>query len=1262
MSEQHKGLVTDTGDLVTKVQERLKELGTRRKLDPLKELFWTDLEYTRVNKPLSYQYGWSNAIQQTLYERDPILHLASGGRENDFDILYIRMKSDTLFLSEERPIVMELLKSHLDALFIFSNASQNRWHFVNVKHDSQDAKRRLFRRITVGPEERLRTASDRLAKLELVTKGNATRLEIRQWHDEAFNVEEVTKRFFDEYRTLFKILQKDLELQTNDRVWAHDYALQFLNRCMFLYFIQRKGWLGNDRDFLETFWKSYRQSNQEPDTFFESWLKVLFFEAFNNRFHGGHRYFPADIQQILATAPYLNGGLFAENELDRQHIYTITDERFVQAFTFFERYNFTISEDSPLDQEVAVDPEMIGRVYESLVNVSTEVDERSDAGIFYTPRTEIDLMCRLAVVDYLNNHLGQADEHIKPALYDMVFALEPHEKSAADDALKPFNLWKRLHELLENMTVLDPACGSGSFLVGMLHVLDDLQDRVNQYCDVDENPYRRKMRIIRESLYGVDAMDWAVHIAELRLWLILIVDADTSPDSGMATQEARHARSIPLLPHLSFKIRQGDSLVQELGSLNMSRKRFITGLPRALTRRLNILKDDKRSYFHGSPRSKEDIEQDEFRLFCDILDERIHTKQEEIKMHQRVIEELKGEISLFEGGPTRSTDNKIKIAEREKLIATVEQELQLLQQARARLVTPKNVPFVWDIAFVEVIDEPKGGFDIVIGNPPYVRQEQIADPHLPRTVALSADSKRAYKNKLARSVYQAFPDFFGYTEGNITAKHKIDAKSDLYIYFYLHGLSLLNAKGSFCFITSNSWLDVGYGADLQEFLLRYCRVKMILDNQYKRSFSTADVNTVITLFSAPTATPDESALSNIIRFVMFKVTFEHILSADIFRKIEQIQERTNTPEYRVYPITQKNLLQDGYTYETDTGEEAPQRRTGKGTTITTIKEMQASYSANKWGGKYLRAPDIYWTIVEKGRDKLVRLGDIAEVRFGIKTGANEFFYLDDAKIQQWGIEEEFLRPVIKSPRECKSIVIDPRVLKSKLFICHKSKEELKGTAALRYIRWGESQGYHKRPSCAGRARWWDVGLRSAPHLGFNYLIDSTARTLYAPDGCYFSDNFQEVHIASEAFLPLCVSLNSTIFQLMVNVAGRANFGDGLLKIQTYEVSDLLCVNPTDIKVQNSSIFAASSWDVLHPSPDRRSLDSLVFDALNLTQGERDAVYEAVKELVETRLQKASSLKVAAERNKRVEAVEKTLGIWMRLPQDIIEDEVENHYA
>ena len=583
-----------------------------------------------------------------------------------------------------------------------------------------------------------------------------------------------------------------------------------------------------------------------------------------------------------------------------------------------------------------------------------------------------------------------------------------------------------------------------------------------------------------------------------------------------------------------------------------------------------------------------------------------------------------------------------------------------MREARAKLKTPKDEPFVWDIAFPEVFGEEQQqrGFDIVIGNPPYVRQEHIADPHKSREEAASEKNKQEYKAQLARAVYQAYPHFFEY-KGESAAR-KIDGKSDLYIYFYLLGLRLLQPKGAFCFITSNSWLDVGYGKDLQEFLLKYCRISMILDNQVKRSFVSADINTIIALFSAPAEKSDENILRHLARFVMFKVPFEDTLSAEVFKEIEQQDERANSAAYRIHTISQQTLLEEGYR---GNGEEAYQesapRKTGKGAAV--LFEQQSHYTVNKWGGKYLRAPDIYWTILEKGKGKLACLGDIAEVRRGITTGANEFFYLDEARAAQWHIEPEFLQPVIKSPRECKSILIDPQTLNNKLFLCHVTKQELKGTAALKYIEWGESQNFHKRPSCRNRVRWWDLGERNLPLLGFNYLIDTTAKTLYAPNGCYFSDNFQEIIIPDHLVLSLCASLNSTIFQLMVNVAGRSNFGGGLLKIQTYEVSDLLCLNPATILFNNTQLLTTMSWDASHPSSERHALDSLIFDALNLTQGERDEVYKEVEGLVKTRLNKSESLKTNKRINRGLEAVYNTVGIWMGIP-DEVEEEVDSANA
>jgi len=354
------------------------------------------------------------------------------------------LASDKLLLTQERAIVANLLKEHPYALFVISSREQELWHFINVKYGRDPEKRRQFRRITVGKDERLRTASERISMLDLASISDElfgiSPLAVQERHDEAFDVEAITKVFYDEYEAVFNILQDDLGKKTKDKKWAHDYALQFLNRCMFLYFIQRKGWLAKDKEFLRTFWEAYNHSGLPKDSFVDTWLNVLFFEAFNNKFHSGHRQFPKNIRDSLALFPYLNGGLFSPNkELDNRHNLEISDKRFEQIFTFFERYNFTIAEDSPLDKEVAVDPEMIGKVYESLVNVKEiSPDQRSAAGIFYTPRIEIDLMCRLALVDNFANQMGEENRNL---LNQLVYAYEPDEKAAADAAFNHAKLW-----------------------------------------------------------------------------------------------------------------------------------------------------------------------------------------------------------------------------------------------------------------------------------------------------------------------------------------------------------------------------------------------------------------------------------------------------------------------------------------------------------------------------------------------------------------------------------------------------------------------------------------------------------------------------------------------------------------------------------------------------------------------------------------------------------------------------------------------------
>ena len=674
-----------------------------------------------------------------------------------------------------------------------------------------------------------------------------------------------------------------------------------------------------------------------------------------------------------------------------------------------------------------------------------------------------------------------------------------------------------------------------------------------------------------------------------------------------------------MLPHFSFNIRCGDSLLQEIGGINLGQIRAdFSGIPRSLKDRVSRLKNEKLKFFNNDPTcryTKEwKLEKEELDLFRDLLDTQAKDVKQQIDDLQELVDGPRAQQIRLDGTIDESAAHQFELqaAEWREQIETLTVDHDRLIEARGALRNAPTSPFVWDIAFVEIFSDEKGGFDIVIGNPPYVRQENIADPKLPRE-SITTDNKKAYKAKLARSVYQAFRRFFDYKrEKDIRVEnpspavsHKLDAKSDLYIYFYFHGLSLLNPKGSFCFITSNSWLDVGYGKDLQEFLLKHCHTKQIIDNQSRRSFASADVNTVICLFSAPDETR-EFGLDKTTRFVMFKTPFEGVLDPIIFEEVEEADERTSMPEHRTFPVPQHKLLESGGEYQ------------------TSDRSTAAKYSGDKWGGKYLRAPDIYWTILEKGKDKLVRLGDIAEVRFGIKTGANDFFFLNKEDLSAWNIEDEFLVPAMKNAREADQIVVNSSFFPLYMFRCNRSREDLQGTVALEYINWGESQGFHLRSSCKGRPHWWFLGKPQPAHINCNYQIGYVQHFFVSDNPFFVSNNFQCIHHARGPF-SLAASLNSSWTQLWVSIMGRTNFGGGLLKTETYETANIVIPNPDMIGEEHATQVLNAATMLELNDEDRRCLDNLVFDALNLTQGERDGVCEAVVNLVKARLSKAKSL-------------------------------------
>ncbi|PIW63459.1 MAG: hypothetical protein COW13_01810, partial [Candidatus Omnitrophica bacterium CG12_big_fil_rev_8_21_14_0_65_50_5] len=617
----------------------------------------------------------------------------------------------------------------------------------------------------------------------------------------------VTNDFYNEFKGQFEKLCEAVKVKNGklDVDEVKDFTLLFVIRVIFIGFIQKRGWIGDDEKFLPNFLVEYTKKEFGRELYYNKWLEPLFFEALNSapgtKVAYGVNEFPEHIEKILQMAPYLNGGLFERRDLDGKGWF-ISDEAIRGFFDFLFSYNFTIEENTLFDEELELNPEFLGIIFERLVN--------KENGAVYTPRTEVDFMCRMALVKWLEKN--NTTKIALKDLYELFFreggpdALDDHQQRGDFTAAQK----KDLIDLLETVTICDPAAGSGAFLVGMLHVLDEveqcLRGRVRD-IDYKEDAFPRKQRVISRSLYGVEVKGWAVWITQLRLWITLFIDAPESMRSSF----------VPILPSLDFKVRQGDSLVQRIG-----KKMFpVSGhadIPSSAKAKVTRLKELKAEFFQNKHKDGWEIKQTEYRVFKDILHAEIEQKRKNLR---DLGEKPNEQIDLFGGGREERQQKlelfKERIEGLKAEIYELQEEMQALREER---------PLVWNIEFAEIFFD-KGGFDIIIGNPPYVRQEAIADP------LGKIKNAKEYKDALAEMVQGDFPREF--------RKEKLNAQSDLYTYFYIRSLRLLNEKGVHVFICSNSWLDVGYGVWLQKFLLNYAPVHFIFDNHSKRSFAAADV-------------------------------------------------------------------------------------------------------------------------------------------------------------------------------------------------------------------------------------------------------------------------------------------------------------------------------------------------------------------------------------------------------------------------------------
>jgi len=1037
----------------------------------------------------------------------------------------------------------------------------------------------------------------------------------KKWK-KAFSVERVTKDFFKDYKNIFFTLRNDLHKQNVPRKESHEFTLQFLNRIMFIYFISKKKWLEQPK-FIEWLWSSYKNLGKfGSNEFYEKWLKQVFLKAFNNR-SDEIKSLPDDIVKVILSAPYLNGGLFRQNNLDSLKI-EINDRMFQRIFEFFEKYNFTIKEDMPLESEVAVDPQMIGYVYESLAYVGDEIYDRNDLGIFYTPRVEVDFMCRRSLAEYLSKNLPEIP---KEKFYHLIFDL-PEEKEKIEKWFAKGSLWRKLEETLDNLSVVDPACGSGAFLVGMLNVVAEVYRMIYKHMDRNLTDFQLKNRITQCSLYGVDVMPWAIHAAELRLWLQLIVETEFKKDE---------LRKHPLLPNLNLNLRIGDSLVQEIGGISFNLR--TNNLKPHLKNKLENLKQEKRKYFENSPNARfktpEEVKAEEIRLFEEIIDERVESLGTDIEVLKNDIKQRGKQTSLFgeaKGDVEILAKDKQKREEKEREIQKCQEEIEKLNKIKVLLRDPEKKPFVWDIDFAEIFSE-KNGFDIVIGNPPYVTRTSISPPNRLKKEVTKLD-RDEYKLKLIESLKTLYP-FIG----------KTGTMLDLYVYFYFHGMGLLNEKGTFCFITSNSWLSVGFGEILRDFLARYGNIIGIFDSR-KRSFEHAKINTVITILGKPDIQSffgDYNFKKNkrIAKFILFKQGFEFANTNNNIL-IENSDKNIVNTDLALYVIEQNKLIKNGG---------------------NNLSKMERVISQD-WS--LFKAPEIFFRVVEN--EKVLELSKVAKVKVGFRTGANDFYYLDKKMCKELKIEQRFLKPIITTPKECSNILININKLPNYVFICNKPKTELKNTYALKYIESSEKKeievkkgpergkkvkGYQNLEliRLAGRRNWYSLGEPEIPYIVLP-LVYYKRPIICINEEAYNDVNLVGVHpLSAYRNEGLALSLLSTINFMNWELFGIANLGEGSIKLNPSYVEKSRILNPSILSKHSGLIKKFSKrqfGDIFlelginpdkpireqepKPLPDRAELDKIVFDELGLTKEERKEVYWSVCELVKQRLEKARSLR------------------------------------
>lgn len=561
---------------------------------------------------------------------------------------------------------------------------------INSKTELTPAKRFSF---LVGENEHTHTAQQQL-KSCLEKAKNKTKITIEDL-SAAFDIEKVSDEFFEKYKELFQKLADEIKrLYEADKnikkdfnahnINIEDFAKKTLGQLVFLYFIQKKGWLGvkqgqqwgsGDKKFLRNaFDKKYRGY----ENFFNDILEHLFYEALAKDRTANNDCFAL----LNCRIPFLNGGLFEPvNGYEWQNTNLAIDNAiFKEIFDVFDLYNFTVKEDEPLEKEVAIDPEMLGKVFENLLPENI----RKGNGAYYTPRPVVYYMCQESLISCLDNKVNSHKEIIPRQDIESLIrtGTSVYKNKTRDIAVElPQSIKdnaKELDRVLAEIKICDPAIGSGAFPVGIMNELVRARAALSEYIGQPERTtYELKRNAVENCIYGVDLDGGAVEIAKLRLWLSLVVDEENISE-------------IKPLPNLDYKIMQGNSLISSYEGID-----FDDIAAREQKNQFSLFAGDSKNII-------QQLTEKQRQLLNSPGDKGKAIKQEIEDLIVRLVKEYYQEKAQLEC----------------RLINFYEDKIRDFAQNREK----RNF-FPWKLFFADVF--ANGGFDIVIANPPYIDSEEM---------------------------------------------------------------------------------------------------------------------------------------------------------------------------------------------------------------------------------------------------------------------------------------------------------------------------------------------------------------------------------------------------------------------------------------------------------------------------------------------------------------------------------------------------------